>query len=240
MLTHLETPDLQSSTDDYARRFAGKVGEWFIDLQSAIVQDLLPVAGNGSILDIGGGHGQLARPLVEAGFDVTVFASDASCKTRLDRIVGRNRYKLVEGNLLDLKFAANSFDFVLAFRLLPHLNDWRRLISEACRVANKAVILDYPDLRSVNWFSDRLFALKKGIEKNTRTYQCFRRNEIKREFQRLGYTIDSSHAQFLFPMALHRLLKTARLSKLVEGIARASGLTNLFGSPIILKATRNP
>ena len=67
------------------------------------------------ILDVGGGHGQLTLPLVQDGFDVTVFASDDSCRERLDRIVGDQNYRLITGDLLNLPVATGSFDVVLGF-----------------------------------------------------------------------------------------------------------------------------
>ena len=200
------------------------------------VRKLLPSPVGCSVLDVGGGHAQLARPLVDAGYDVTVLASDESCRERLDRIVGPDRYKLLTGNLLKLPCDRDGYDVVLAFRMLPHLNDWHRFVSELCRVAKGCLIVDYPDLRSINVLASRMFALKRSIEKNTRTYQCFSRRQILSELKKHQFYRDSSQAQFFFPMALHRLIKRASLSRLFERIARGCGLTNLLGSPVILKA----
>jgi hypothetical protein len=44
--------------------------------------------------------------------------------------------------------------------------------------------------------------------------------------------------QFLFPMGLHRALKSPRLSKALEGVARGLLLTRLFGSPIVIAFER--
>lgn len=231
-----ETPDLESSTDAYARRFAGAVGEYFLNVQSQIVKRLLPPPENCSILDVGGGHGQLAGPLVDAGYDVTVFASNDSCRDRLDRVVGKNRYRLLTGDLLNLPCRQNAYDVVLAFRLLPHLNDWNRLLSEACRVATQAVIVDYPDLRSVNILSSFTFSMKQGIEQNARRYRCFRRGQILSELRKHDFQVIATRPQFFLPMALHRYLKRVRVSQTTEFIANRIGLTHAFGSPIILQA----
>ena len=232
-----EQPDLESSTDDYARRFAGSVGRYFLEVQWRTVRDMLPPAENCRVLDIGGGHAQLAAPLVASGYDVTVFGSDDSCRDRLDREVGSNNYQLVTGDLLDLPLDTGSFDVVLAFRLLPHLSNWQRCIAETCRVAKRCVILDYPDLRSVNWVSNQLFAVKKLVEHNTRTYQCFRRSEIITQLRSNQFHQVDIRGQFSFPMALHRLVRIAALSRLTERIAKTCGLTQLLGSPIIMMAT---
>ena len=231
-----ETPDLESSTDEYASRFAGPVGKFFLDVQLQSVLSQLPSAEDCQILDVGGGHGQLVAPLVRAGYNVTVFASDNTCRDRLDRIVGSGQYKLRTGNLLDLPCDSNQYDVVLAFRMLPHLNNWRLFLGETCRVAAHQVIFDYPDVCSFNAFSGATFALKRGIEKNTRRFQCFRRSQILAELQEHRFTPKEVRGQFFFPMALHRMARSSAFSHLTEGIAHRLRLTSIFGSPVVLTA----
>lgn len=234
----VERPDLESSTEEYARRFAGSVGEFFIEVQWNAVREMLPPATNCRVLDVGGGHAQLAAPMVDAGYDVTVMGSDEACVRRLNRTVGPNRYNFVAGDLLDLPVESKSFDVVLAFRLLPHLRNWQRFLAELCRVSKLAVIVDYPDLRSVNWFATQLFALKRSVEKNTRTYKCFDRREVIDAFAQNQFELAKLKGQFVLPMALHRMMRTATISRLTETVAKQSGLTQLFGSPVILKVQR--
>lgn len=234
----IERPDLESSTDEYARRFAGAVGEFFLEVQWNAVREMLPAATNCRVLDVGGGHAQLAAPLVDAGYDVTVLGSNDACVPRLDRTVGANRYDFVSGELLALPFESKSFDVVLAFRLLPHLRNWQKFLGELCRVSKRTVILDYPDLRSVNWFAKQLFVLKQGVEKDTRTYKCFNRREVIDAFAQNQFQLSQLKGQFVLPMALHRMLGTAMVSKFAEAVAQKSGLTQLFGSPVVLKAQR--
>lgn len=231
----LEQPDLESSTEQYARRFAGSVGGYFLRVQREIVHSMLQPADHRSLLDVGGGHAQLSPSLVDAGYEVTVFGSDDSCKQRLDSAIGTERYQFVSGNLLALPFADDSFDVVLAFRMLPHLKNWQGFVAELCRVATKCVIVDYPTLKSFNWFSNRLFALKKRVEENTRPYQCFRDAHVAKAFHTSGFRVAQSKGQFLLPMALHRLVNLAWFSHLSEALASSMGLTHFFGSPVILK-----
>ena len=75
-----ETPDLVSSSDEYARRFGGPVGEYFLNVQTKIVRSFLPSPENCRVLDVGGGHAQLAVPLIADGYDVTVLGSDDCCR----------------------------------------------------------------------------------------------------------------------------------------------------------------
>lgn len=233
-----ESPDLESSTDAYASRFAGSVGEYFLDIQLGIVRQMLPSSTDCRILDIGGGHAQLTPALLQAGYDMTVLGSDDSCVERLNRSTNKD-YQFVTGNLLDLPFEESSFDVVLAFRMLPHLENWSQFIGELCRVAKQCVILDYPDLRSINWFAERMFALKKKVEPTTRPYRCFQKQNVTSVFKENSFRTFQSRGQFLLPMALHRLLRTEWISRVIESSARSLGLTSWFGSPVILKATCN-
>lgn len=236
--TPREEPDVASSTDAYAARFSGSTGAFFLDLQLDAVLRSLPSPSNCRVLDLGGGHAQLAAPLVSRGYDVTVLGSEESCRERLDAIVGSDRYAFRRGSLLEPPFDTESFDVVLALRLLPHLDDWRRFIEGACRVCSGTIVLDYPEKRSANRFADPLFWIKRAIEKNTRRYRCFRLQEIETALQHHGFAVESCWAQFLCPMALHRLVGHAGLSRRVESAARSLGLTQRMGSPVIVAAAR--
>jgi 2-polyprenyl-3-methyl-5-hydroxy-6-metoxy-1,4-benzoquinol methylase len=130
-----------------------------------------------------------------------------------------------------------SFDIVLSFRLLPHVDDWPKLVAECCRLAGKAVIVDYPDIRSVNIFSKLFFQFKKAIEKNTRPFSCFSRRELKDEFLKNHFGHPLFRPEFFVPMALHRALKSATWSRGLEAVCQGFGLTHLLGSPVILRVT---
>jgi 2-polyprenyl-3-methyl-5-hydroxy-6-metoxy-1,4-benzoquinol methylase len=231
----LETADLETSSEDYARRFSGEVGKYFLDLQTRITLDLLAPWPGARVLDIGGGHGQLAQPLVESGYRVTVAGSSLACQDRLRRLLPEGGYEFRAGNLLALPFEDKSFEAVISFRLLPHLESWPGLIAECCRLAASAVIVDYPDIRSINIFSKIFFGLKKAVEKNTRPFSCFSRQELIREFSAHGFGRPLFRPEFFLPMALHRAMKTAALSRLAESACRRLGLTVLWGSPVILR-----
>ena len=231
-----DAPDLISSTDEYARRFDGPVGEYFLQVQRETVGRMLPESAE-HVLDVGGGHGQLVGAMVDRGIDVTVFATNDCCRPRLDRLVGAENYQLRTGDLLDLPLDDKKFDVVLAFRLLSHLDRWEQFLGEICRIAKQAVIFDYPDFRSVNRFSNHMFAIKQGIEKNTaRRFRCFHNRQLVAALHSQSFQVSSIYRQFLFPMALHRGMGIALISRMIEAIARVTGLTSVFGSPVIVKA----
>jgi ubiquinone/menaquinone biosynthesis C-methylase UbiE len=235
-----EDADVESSSETYARRFDGPVGRWFVDSQTRITLECLAgLPAGATILDVGGGHAQVAPPLLEAGYRVTVVGSDASCGERLESLIGIGRCRFDVGDLQALPYGAEAFDAVICYRLVAHSVAWRRLISELCRVARYRVIVDYPARRSVNLASNALFRIKRSIERGTtRPFALYGRGEIARAFEAAGFAVTSAHPQFLLPMALYRLAGSVRLARTAEGLARSLALTGLLGSPVIVRADR--
>lgn len=237
-----ETADVETSSEDYARRFAGPVGRYFLKTQEDAVLRLLAPWPRARVLDVGGGHAQLAPPLVACGHAVTVACSRAVCRERLDRELPAGTFELRVCDLLDLPFPDRSFDVVLAFRLLAHVPRWRELVAELARVADRAVIVDFSDTRSFNALYGPLFSWKKRIEGNTRTFITFRPGEVKAELARHGFGRPVEVRQFFVPMVVHRelgkVLGTAAPSRLLEGVSSGLGLTRALGSPVILRVER--
>ena len=234
-----ERADIETSSEDYAKRFSGEVGKYFLDTQAKITLELIKDLPNASVLDVGGGHAQLAVPLVQNGYKVTVVGSDDVCRERLDKFLPKGSFRYETCNLLNLPFDNNSFDIVMAFRLITHEKNWKLQIEEMCRVARKVVIIDYPDLRSFNIFYKYLFKTKKSFEKNTRTFRSFHRKELLEVFVENSCGDAVFKPQFFLPMVVHRALKNVKISMFMEKLFSVTGLTKLFGTPIILKVIKN-
>ncbi|HSB60431.1 MAG TPA: methyltransferase domain-containing protein [Vicinamibacteria bacterium] len=233
-----EDADVETASEGYARRFAGPVGAFFLEVQARTARDLLRPWPGSPVLDVGGGHAQLVGPLLEAGHAVTVYGSDPACGERLRPWTDRGRAAFRAGDLLHAPWPDRAFEVVLAFRLLPHVARWRELIAELSRLARSAVVVDYPTRRSVNALSGALFGLKKGVEGNTRPFLVFRDAEIVRAFATAGLAATARRPQFLLPMALHRAAGSAVLARALEGAAGALGLTRALGSPVVLRLER--
>jgi ubiquinone/menaquinone biosynthesis C-methylase UbiE len=234
-----EDADIGTSSDDYARRFTGAVGRWFVETQTRITLGLLRALPVGaSVLDVGGGHAQIAPPLIAAGYEVTIAGSDPVCSARLKPWIedGRCRFEVAELNALP--YPDRAFDAVVCLRLLPHSVSWTRLVGELCRVARRSVIVDYPSIRSANVVSEYFFGMKKSIELNTRRFITFSPQEIRNAFAGNSFVVRAEKPQFIIPMVLHRLTNRARLSQAVEAPGRVLGLTRWFGSPVIVRADR--
>lgn len=235
---YTETPDIETSSEGYAERFGGEIGEWFLQVQERATLRAMAEWDGATVLDVGGGHGQLTYPLLRSGYRVTVLGSAPECESRIRQYVDSGSCKFEVGDLLDLPFGDESFDVVISFRLVPHIEQWQILVSELARVARRAVIIDYPSLISANLMAPLLFKLKRRFEGNTRRYRSFSEKELVRAFERQGFVRVQRYPEFFLPMVVHRALKQRRVSEAVERLFRCVGLTTLFGSPVILKLVR--
>jgi SAM-dependent methyltransferase len=233
-----EDADVETSSDAYARRFAGAVGKYFLEVQAEATLELLRPWPGASVVDFGGGHGQVTGPLVDAGYRVTVLGSCPACERRVRRWTGEGRARFASADLLHAPYPDRSFDVALSYRLLPHVRDWGSLVSELTRLARTAVVVDYPTSRSVNAIAGWLFGLKKGVEGDTRPFTVFRDADIEEAFGRAGFDATARRAQFLFPMAFHRAARSAGLARALEATGGALGLRRRFGSPVILRLER--
>jgi len=233
-----EDADVETSSDAYARRFAGPVGEYFLAVQARLTLELLAPWPGARVLDVGGGHGQTIGALVESGYDVTILGSSASCEARVSRWTRTGRARFEAGDLAAPPFEDRSFDAVLSYRLLPHARDWGALVGGLTRPARHAVVVDYPTTRSVNSISGSLFGWKKGVEGDTRPFAVFRDRDVEAAFAERSFTATARRPQFVFPMALHRATGSAALARTLEGAAGALGLRAAFGSPVILRTER--
>ena len=234
-----ETYDIFTSSNDYARRFEGSVGEWMLKVQEQATLRMLAPYPNATILDVGGGHGQLTGPLIRTGHRVTVFGSSEECKTRIRPWLDSCQGEFQVGSIMSMSYPDQSFDVVISYRLLAHLIRWQGFLRELARVARKAVIVDYPEVRSINSLAPWLYGLKKRLEPNTRRFQCLRESQLLEVFHEAGFHRADRFPQYFLPMMLHRALHQPRLSQALERFSRIIGLTGLLGSPVILKVERS-
>jgi SAM-dependent methyltransferase len=236
------TPDVETSSDAYRERFAGDVGRFLLRAQADAVEHLLgePDQRPLRVLDLGGGHGQLTRLLLDRGYELCVHGSAPSCIRQIRPLLDtyRGRLQFVTSTLWSLPFADGSFDLVCALRVISHVEAWRAFLAEMARVTRRWVIFDYAALASFNLFTPILFGVKRRIESDTRPYFCYRTGRLARELEALGFGRIRVRRQLLVPMAVHRLLGSGRLSESVERLSRAIGATYLLGSPAVLLAEK--
>jgi 2-polyprenyl-3-methyl-5-hydroxy-6-metoxy-1,4-benzoquinol methylase len=191
-----------------------------------------------TILDVGGGHGQVTGALIATGARLTVHGSAEECGSRIRNFVDAGKCIFRVGDLLALPFEDQSYHTVVCYRQLAHVQQWERFLGELVRVSSCNVILDCPVKRSINCLAAGLFTIKRQLEGNTRPFRCFREREIVGFFCDRGFRLGGRVPQFVLPMVLHRTVNLPRFSRVCEGLLRILGLTGLLGSPVILKFVR--
>jgi 2-polyprenyl-3-methyl-5-hydroxy-6-metoxy-1,4-benzoquinol methylase len=235
----LENADVETATAAYARRFDSSAGRWMLRRQLDVTLDLLRDKSSTTILDVGGGHGQLAPELARRGHRVSVLASSKKAiSSTLRPALESGAVRLVVGDLRDPPVEPRSFDVVLCFRLLAHAYDLPGLIGGLTRPADRTVIVDYATTRSFNAAAEFFFTAKKKVEHNTRPFRVLRDLEVRHLFVERGCRLRETRPQFFWPMALHRVLRFSLLSRASELPATVFGLRSLFGSPIVARFDR--
>ena len=233
-------PDIVSSSDEYARRFRGAVGTWQLRIQNTALLKLLGGGDNVPVLDVGGGHGQYTADLIAHGCRLTVLGSTPETSRRIQALVSAGKCRFATGQFMHLPFPDGAFDIVISTRQLAHVDDPPGFLGELCRVARKAVVIDFPPRRSFNIFNWLLFPLKLWLENgSTRPYTVFPEAEIERILLDHGFRVSGRVPLFCTPMVLHRTVRWVGLIRLVEWMCRRLGLTRYMGSPVLLRADRD-
>jgi hypothetical protein len=62
--------------------------------------------------------------------------------------------------------------------------------------------------------------------------------EVRTAFDAAGFQTTAREPEFVLPMALHRVMGAAAVSRALEGAAGLFGLRKAVGSPVILRAVR--
>lgn len=240
----VEAPDVETSSDAYAGRFRGGVGAWFLEVQAREVLRQLRAAGGGTlpatVLELGGGHAQLAGHLAAAGIRLDVQGSLPACVSRLSPVIEAypDHVRFHTAKLSALPFAEKSYDAVIAVRLMAHVDRWRPLLAEMARLSRRTVLIDFAPDDGFQKLADASFGLKRRVESNTRPFFTHSIREVAAELAGHGFTEISWHRQFILPMAAHRALGKPGLSRAAEALARAVRLDRLTGGPVLMCASR--
>lgn len=234
-----EDADVETASPGYASRFESPVGEWMLATQMALTLDLLKDLEGSRVLDVGGGHGQVAPGLARHGFKVCVLAS---CEGAIGPVVRSaaesGEVEVIRGDLRHPPVEDGSFDVVLSYRLLAHARDLPALLTGLARPARRSVLVDYATKRSFNAGADLLFAAKRRVERNTRPFLVLSDPQVQEPLRKENFVPRARRPQFFWPMALHRALDSPMLSRGLEGLTAGLGLRALFGSPVIARFDR--
>ena len=104
-----------------------------------IIREYLPRNKNIKILDAGGGIGRIAIPLAKMGYKVVLLDISRTAlsfaKREAEKEDVAERIEFVEGDVCDLKFESNFFDFVIALRdVINYSSNQKKAAKELIRV----------------------------------------------------------------------------------------------------------
>jgi len=222
------------------KRFGGPIGEYVAATQARVLANMVGRIQGRSILDVGTGTGRAALLMARGGADVTaVDASEQMLDVARRRAAEeRAQIRFERGDAHALQFRDMEFDVVICLRVLMHAPDWRRCVSELCRVAERLVIFDYPATASVAAVESISRRAAHALGARTEAYRVLSDSAIRQALDASGYRLRSVHRQFVLPIALHKLVGSRRFTIRVEDLLDRLGLLKRFGSPVTIVAER--
>jgi ubiquinone/menaquinone biosynthesis C-methylase UbiE len=192
--------DVYNSKDskDYDRWFKKPQNRFISGLEKKLMLDMLRPARGETVLDIGCGTGESLIPFLESGLSVT--GIDPS-RHMLDCAMIKlgNRADFHCGFAEELPFDDNSFDFASFFTSLEFVNDPKKALEEACRVAKDKVFIGILNSHSINVFGMRVKGLFSGsVYRHANFYNIWEVKAIIKEI--LGDVPVSWETVYRFPM----------------------------------------
>jgi SAM-dependent methyltransferase len=231
-------PATAETFDD--RRFGGPIGTIVAGTQARILSEFIAPAPGRTILDVGTGTGRAALWLARAGADVTgVDASEEMLAVARSRAASEGvNIRFQTGDAHALAFADRSVDVAVSLRVLMHTPDWRRCVSELCRVARDLVVVDYPSATSMALAESIVRRVAHAAGARTEPYRVFTDRTVADAFEACGFRVRSRHRQFVLPIALHKAVGSPHFTERSERVLDRAGLLSRFGSPVTLVAER--
>lgn len=202
------------------------MGAMILRWEQAAFRELLDPVAPSRILDVGAGTGKLSA--VASGWYVAVDSSLTMLRHHLLRSQG---LRAVVADACALPFSDQSVDVVVSSRVLMHVPRWPSMVAECCRVARKAVVVDFPVSPSLAALEPALWPLLRRDPHPP--HRVFTVRAVTRCFAAHGFRLAAIRRGFVLPVRLHRLLGRTRLSRALESLARLLRLPQLVGSPAV-------
>lgn len=231
-------PGVASTFDE--RRFGGPIGDLIASEQAAVLVQFIADVGGRTVLDVGTGTGRAALLLAGHGAIVTgVDASEAMLDVARRRAVQAGvPVRFLPGDAHALGFEARSFDVAVSLRVLMHTPCWTESLAELCRVAGRAVVVDYPSARSFALCQSLWRKALHAVGVRTEPYRVFTDAEVARALARHGFRVRSTRRQFVLPIAVHKALGSRAFTEQSERFFERMGLLGAIGSPVTILAER--
>jgi len=231
-----DASDLESVRRFEERRFRGAIGSMVAAEQQRVLANMIGRIHERTILDVGTGYGRSAIMLALGAADVTAIDSSEALLAEARRRAAADvvRVNFVHGDAHELQFEPRSFDVVVCLGVLQSAADWRRCLAEACRVADRLVIFDYPSATSAALIHSKLRRLWRATP-----YRVLGRGTVQQTLQQSRFRVRSVHRQYVLPMWFHRAIGSRRFTARLESLLDRIGLLRTFGTPVTVCAERS-
>lgn len=221
------------------QHFSGVFGSYLKTSDEETLTELL-TDQSGSVLDVGAGSGRLSIYLANdrSGHVVASDASIEMLRTAMSRCSDPECPNFVLADAQSLPFDDRSFDYVISFRTVMHLPDWKKAIGEMCRVAKQAVVLDAPARFAAPGVEALYHRILQKLGGSKSPYRTFLRIDIACTFEENGYTVDRTNRKYVLPVKVSRLLGNGRVAVTIESFFRMTGISRMLGGQYIFRAVR--
>jgi SAM-dependent methyltransferase len=219
-------------------RFGGNIGDLIKQTQAYHVFSTLPDPKGWKVIDVGAGTGRMTIPFLERG--ASVAACDAS-EQMLEVLRTKVSNPELETRVIDahdLPFPERNFDCALSFRMLLHVIDWKKALSELCRVSKDWVVIDLPPKHGFLRFAPVWHSIRKIFSERIQTYRVFPLQEVESELATNGFRIEQIDPGFFLPLAVYRTARSRSFMRSAERLFAFLKLTPRFGSPFTIFARR--
>ncbi len=220
-------------------RFGGAIGEFLKRNQESIVFSQLPPLAGWKVIDVGAGTGRFSLPFLEQGAGVTACDASEEMMKVLRSKTDNARLQTLVVDAHQIPFPDRDFDCAVSFRILMHVIDWKKVLSELCRVSKDWVIIDFPPKRGFLRFTPVLHYLRKAFNpEKLQDYRILQPEEVYAELKKNGFEIIRLDHGYFLPIAVHRFVKSLKFSQGAEKFFSAVHWTERVGAPITVLARR--
>jgi SAM-dependent methyltransferase len=198
----------------YERWFENRRNRLAMELESRLMLDMLGPAPGESVLDIGCGVGSILQSLLNR--DLAVTGIDPS-PYMLDIVFQRfeNKVELYRGYAEELPFDDNSFNHACFFTSLEFVDDPKKALSEAFRVAKDKVFLGVLNRYAIKGVQRRVVGVfTQTIYNRARFYSIWELKRMARGL--LGEVPINWRTVCLFPKSEGRIVSSIERSTLVQ------------------------
>ena len=222
------------------RRFGGPIGRMVAASQASAIERFAGPVQDRTILDVGTGTGRAALLMARLGARVTAVdpSTEMLAIARTQAAEESLAIRFAVGDAHQLEFPDRAFDVVVSLRVLMHAADWKRCLTELCRVSDGLLIVDYPSSHSVALFQAIGRRVTHRFGARTEPYRVFGDRAVAAVLRKAGFRVCAEHRQFVLPIALHKAVGSRRFSEMTRDWSARLGLLRLFGSPVTIVAER--